>query len=316
LVGLIKEASAYLKGRIRHTPVEESPGLADRLGVPVWLKLESLQETGSFKVRGALFRLSRLTAEERRTGIATCSAGNHGKGVAFAARQMGVQATIYVPSSVDETKYRGMIALGADVRVSRFAGFDDTQEWALEEAAKGNRPFISAFDDPAIIAGNGGSLGIEVLDDLPAARTFILPVGGGGLAAGFSFYAKEKYADAVIIGCQHELSPALQLSLKAGRAVTKLPAVETVAAGVEGGIGSQPFEILRSRIDRVALVSETEIFEAVRWMLDRHQYLIEPSAAVTVAACLSGKVGRLESPAVVVLSGRNVSTAVLKRILG
>ncbi len=279
----------------------------------MWLKLESLQITGSFKLRGAWFRLSRLTAEERKTGIATCSAGNHGKAIAFASREVGTHATIYVPSSVDESKLRGMKALGAEVVVSKFPGYDDTLDWALAATKK---PFVSAFDDAAIIAGNGGSLGAEIMEDLPQARTFIVPVGGGGLAAGLAVFAKHKYADAQIIGCQHELSPALRLSLDKGVAVTRLPAVDTVAGGVEGGIGAQPFDLLRSRVDGVALVSEAEIFAAVRWMLETHQYLIEPSAAVTVAACLTGKVGRLSSPAVVVVSGCNVGMPVLRRILG
>src|SRR5262249_48943743 len=149
------------------------------LGVPVFLKLESMQLTGSFKIRGALFRLSKLTAEERRDGIVTCSAGNHGKAVAYAAREMGIRATICVPRSVDRAKYEGMVAMGADVRVSEFDGYDDTEEWAMALAAGGS--FISSFDDYAIMAGNGGTTAIEVQQDVPDARTFILPVGGGGL---------------------------------------------------------------------------------------------------------------------------------------
>lgn len=312
---LISEAIEFLRGKIRHTPMEHSPALTEALGAPVWLKLESLQLTGSFKIRGAWFRLSRVSPEERRLGIVTCSAGNHGKAVAYAARQVGVPATIYVPSSIDEVKYRGMVALGAQVIVSKFAGYDDTEELARAEAEKGGKPFLSAFDDAAVMAGNGGSLAAEVLNDLPEARTFILPVGGGGLAAGFSFYVKERLPGARIIAVQHELSPALQLSLERGVAVTRLPAADTVAAGVEGGLGAKTFEILKSRVHQVRLVSEAEIFQAMRLVMEQHQYLIEPTAAVTVAACVTGKVGRLDSPTVVVLSGRNVAAAVWRRIL-
>ena len=314
-LGLIDEARAFLQGRIRRTPVEPSPGLSERVGVPVWLKLESLQLTGSFKVRGAFFRMSKLSEEERRKGIATCSAGNHGKGVAYVARQLGIAARIYVPSNVDESKYRGMVALGAEVLRSSFVGYDDTEAWAKEESAKAGKVLLSAFDDEAVMAGNGGSLAVEVLEDVPEARAFVLPVGGAGMAGGFAFYAKEKLSDAFLVCCQHAGSPALKLSLEQGRAVTRLPAFETTASGLEGGIGEKGFEILRSRVGRVALLSEEEIFQAVRWMLDAHQYLIEPSAAVTVAACLTGKVGKLDSPAVVVLSGRNVDRATVKRIL-
>ncbi|MGA2597939.1 MAG: pyridoxal-phosphate dependent enzyme [Bryobacteraceae bacterium] len=311
----IAQAIEFLDGKLRRTPVEISPALANRLGAPVWLKLESLQTTGSFKIRGAWFRLSQLTADERASGILTCSAGNHGKGVAYAARELGIRAIVCVPSSVDRAKYEGMVALGAEVRMSEFEGYDDTQAWAEQQALDEGKPFISPFDDIGIMAGNGGSLAAEIMEQLPEAATFIVPVGGGGLAAGLAFHVKAKRPGAVVIGCQHEQSPGLKLSLEAGRAITRLPAIETVAGGVEGGLGELPFAILKSRVDHVALVSEQEIYEATRWVLAQHQYLIEPSAAVTVAACLTGKVGRLSSPAVVVLSGRNVSVDVIRRIL-
>lgn len=308
---LITEAAEFLRGRVRRTPLEFSPGLSEMLGVPVWLKLESMQLTGSFKIRGALFRLSRLTENERRDGVVTCSAGNHGKAVAYAARHGGVRATICVPRSVDRAKFEGMVTLGAEVRVSEFDGYDDTEDWARAMAAKEGRAFLSAFDDYAVMAANGGTVALEVLEDAPAARVFILPVGGGGLAAGFSFASHE----AIIIGCQHELSPALRRSLDAGHAITKLPAVETMAGGVEGGIGALTFGVLGPRVNRVALVSESEILEGVRWMVAHHQYLIEPTAAVTVAACLAGRVGHLTEPAVVVISGRNVSAEAARKIL-
>jgi threonine dehydratase len=313
---LIEEARAFLAGRVRHTPVEESPALSAVLGSPAWLKLESLQETGSFKIRGALFRLSRLTGEEKRAGIATCSAGNHGKAVARAARSLGLVPTIFVPSSVDESKFRAMVELGAEVVRSEFPGYDDTEQWAIAEAGRSGKVWISAFDDEAIMAGNGGSLALEILEDVPEARGFVLPVGGGGMAAGLAFVVKEKLSGATVVGCNHERSPALALSLERGHAVTRLPAAETSAGGIEGGIGRKTFEILRTRVDRVALVSEEEIFAGVRWMLENHQHLIEPSAAAAVAACLSGKAGRFDGPVVVVISGRNVSLETLRKILG
>jgi threonine dehydratase len=308
---LITEAADFLKGRIRRTPIEASPALSKMLGVPVWLKLESMQLTGSFKIRGALFRLSKLTAQERRDGVVTCSAGNHGKAVAYAAREIGVQATICVPRSVDRAKYEGMVALGADVRVSEFPGYDETEDWARAIAGEKSQTFISAFDDYAVMAANGGTVAMEVREDAPSTRAFLLPVGGGGLSAGFAFAAKP----ATIIGCQHVLSPALRLSLDRGAAVTKLPAVETMAGGIEGGIGALAFGVLGPLVDRVALVSEDEILEAVRWTLTHHQYLIEPTAAVPIAACLSGKAGKLSEPTVVVISGRNVSDTTVKKIM-
>ena len=311
----IRDAARFLEGRVRRTPVEPSPGLSERLGAPAWLKLESLQRTGSFKVRGAFVRLEELSEEERHRGVVTASAGNHGKGVAYVARLLSIPVRIYVPSTVDESKYRGMLALEADVVRADTPGYDETEALARREAEKSGRPFLSAFEDEAIMAGNGGSLAVETCEDVPEARTFVLPVGGGGLAGGFALFAKETYRDARIIGCQHALSPALALSLERGEAVTSLPPIDTAAAGVEGGIGRANFEILKSRVDAVALVTEEEIFDAVRWMLAEHQYLIEPSAAATVAACLTGKAGKASSPTVLVLSGRNVGLETLRRIL-
>ncbi len=311
----IIEAAAFLQGKIRRTPVEPSPELSKLLCVPAYLKLECLQLTGSFKIRGALYRLSKLTENERHTGVLTCSAGNHGKALAYAAKKTGVQAAICVPRSVDRAKLAAMIEYGADVRVSEFDGYDDTEDWARECADREGRPFISAFDDYDIMAANGGTVAMEVLEDVPDARAFVLPVGGGGLGAGFAVWVKSRCPNATIIGCQHELSPALAKSLEAGRAITKLPAVETMAGGVEGGIGALTFAELGPRIDRVALVSEDEILNGVRWMLANHQYLIEPTAAVTVAACLNGRISDLNGPAVIVISGRNVSAESVRKIL-
>jgi threonine dehydratase len=305
MIELISQAAKFLDGNVRRTPVEYSHGLSELLGVPVWLKLESLQLTGSFKIRGALFAISRL-----KEAVITCSAGNHGKAVAYASEG----AIICVPRSVDRSKFDAMVAMGADVRVSEFDGYDETQDWALEMAAREKKYFLSPFDDDAVMAANGGTVAKEVLEDAPDARSFILPVGGGGLAAGFAVWAKDRLTDAKIIGCQHVLSPALKMSMEAGHALTRLPAVETMAGGVEGGIGGRTFPVLQPLVDGVALVSEAEIMEAVRWMVAHHQYLIEPTAAVTVAACISGKI-HLDRPAVVVISGRNVSADTVKKIL-
>ncbi len=313
-VALIEDAITFLGKRVRRTPLEHSPALSRIAGVPVWVKLEFLQITGSFKLRGAWFRMSRLTPEERAQGIFTCSAGNHGKAIAYAAREMNVKATICVPSSVDEAKYRGMIECGAEVRVSTFPGYDETEDWALALAAREGKTFVSAFDDHAVMAGSGGMLAHEILGELPGARTFVVPTGGGGLSAGMSFYLADKRVAAKIVCAQHELSPGLRMSLEKGTAVTRLPAVETAAGGVEGGLGRLPFEILAKNPPSIAHASEGEIENAVRWMLANHQYLIEPSSAVAVAAVL-GQKAKLEGPAVLVLTGRNVGMKVIERIV-
>jgi len=312
---LIEDAVACLAPLLAPTPVEDSPALSKIVGVPVILKLEFLQPTGSFKVRGALFRLSLLSSEERARGVATCSAGNHGLGLAYGARELDVPLTVYVPASIDAVKLDGMLALGAEVVRSPFSGYDETAEWARRQPATDTSTWISAFDDFAIMAGNGGTLAAEILQQVSAPAAVALPVGGGGMAAGAGYVLKEKQPSPQLIACQHRLSPALALSLESGEAVTRLPAVETVARGVEGGMGALCFSVLASRVDQVALVSEDEIVAAMLWMMREHRYLVEPSAAVAVAACLERKFISPPGPLVLILSGRNVEPAVLKRAL-
>ena len=314
-MSLVDEARRSLEGRIRRTPVERSSALSEIAGAPVSLKLECFQLTGSFKIRGAFFAMSQLSETERMQGVVTCSAGNHGKAVAWVARELSIPAEVHVPNNVDESKYRSMLALGAVVIRSASDSFDETEELAKLEAAASGRTYLTAFDDDAVLAANGGTLAAEVLEDAPEARTFLLPVGGAGLAGGFAFYAKSVLPEARIVGCQHMLSPALPLSLAKGEAIVRLPPVATTAGGLEGGIGRTGFAVLRDRIDGVALLSEEQIFAAVRFMLDRHQILIEPSSAVTIAAILERKIERLDAPAVAVVSGRNVALATIRKIL-
>lgn len=312
---LIAEASAYLKDRVRRTPVEPSPALEELLGVPVSLKLECLQVTGSFKVRGALFHLSRLDESVRQGGVATCSAGNHGKGLAYAAKRLGVRATVYVPSTVDPAKLVGMQRLGATVLRSRFPGYDETEAWARQEARRLGLPFVSAFEDDAIRAGNGGTLARELMEQRPELHNIVVPVSGGGLAAGAACFLRAAHPQVKLWACQHEESPALALSLERGEAVTSLPPIDTLAGGIEGGIGRENFELLRPSLAGVALVSERELWAATRWALEEHQLLVEPSGAAPIAACRTGKLDALDGPTALVLTGRNLSLGGLRRIL-
>lgn len=311
---LIAKARRFLSGSIRSTPVVLSPCLSEILSVPVFLKLEFLQETGSFKLRGALLSLAALSQGQKRKGVITCSAGNHGWALAYAGRKMELPVTVYTPHHIDESKRKGMLRLGARVVRTRFPGYNAAEAEALEQARQCKIPFLSPYDDASVMAGNGGTLAAELMDSNPEIGTFMVPVGGGGLAAGLAYYVKEKRSKSCVIGCQHKESPSLQRSLAAGQALSNLPPIRTSAGGLEGGVGGNAFRILKTRIDRVPLVSEKEILNGVRWMLSEHRFLIEPSAAVVVAACLTGQVGPLDSPAVLVLTGRNVAPATLTKI--
>ena len=313
---LIDEAAAFLAPRIRSTPLEESPYLSGLLGTPVFLKLEFLQITGSFKLRGAMFRLSKLTSDERTAGVVTCSAGNHGWAVAYAAKLLQTPATVYVPAEVDESKARGIVSMGATVIRSDFPGYDATEDFAVAQAKLLNQIFISPYDDYAVMAANGGTIAKEILKTVPEIRTFVVPVGGGGLAAGLGFFVKESVREYSLIACQHAESPALQLSLERSQAVTELPPIRTLAGGIEGGIGALTFPVLKDIVDRVILLSEHEIIEALEWLLVEHRYLIEPSSAVTLAACLTNKLDRVKGPVAIVLTGRNIAIDSLRFILG
>jgi threonine dehydratase len=312
---LINEAADFLAPRIRRTPLEKSEFLSRLFGVPVFLKLEFLQITGSFKVRGALFRLSKMSDQEKLAGVITCSAGNHGWAVAYAAGLLDVPVTVYLPADADESKAKGIASLGANIIRSDAPGYDAAEDLALAQAESLGLTFVSPYDDVAVMAANGGTIAREILEDVPQIRTFIVPVGGGGLAGGLAYYSKSTLTDSRLLACQHRDSPALKISLETGRAVTELPAIKTMAGGIEGGIGSLTFSVLQGRVDEVLLLSEEEIWGAVQWFLEEHRYLVEPSAAVGLAACLSNKLSSLTSPAAIVLTGRNVAVDSLRSIL-
>ena len=312
---LIDQAALALEGLARHTPIEESPALQEALGVPVTLKLECLQVTGSFKLRGAVFALSRLGPEARAGGVVACSAGNHGKALAWAGHRLGVPVRVWVPRTADESKVRGMLRHGAEVQVADTNSYDEAEALARADATTLGRPFVSAFEDEAVMAGNGGTLGREILADVPGVANVLLPVGGGGMAAGMALAFEHAGAPVRMIACQHDGSPAFALSLERGRAVTRLPGIETMAGGLEGGMGATNFELLKGRVREAVRCTEDEILQAVAWTLGEHHLLVEPSAAVTVAACRSGRLPRLDGPTVVVLSGRNLGVTGLRRIL-
>lgn len=308
----VRAARDFLRDRVRTTPIEATASLGSG-GGKVSLKLEQLQITGSFKVRGAWWRLHRLSAAERARGVVTASAGNHGLGVAWAARELDIHAIVCVPAHADVLKVRAIEELGARVLRSPHDGFDETERWARQEHA--SRTWVSAFDDPDVMTGNGGTLALELLDQIPDLTRVILPTGGGGLLAGLAFTLHAVHPTVEIVAVQHAEAPALAWSYARGHAVTEVPAYPTAAGGLEGGFGKNTFAVVQGLPVRVEAVTEAELRAAVQWLWDHHRHVCEPSGAAAIAARMRDR--RLSAGHTAVLvTGRNVARATLAEWLG
>lgn len=311
-----EEAAAALRGVIAHTPLDESLHLTEVLGVPVHLKLENLQRTGSFKIRGASYRLSRLTPEERARGVVAASAGNHAQGVALAAQQLGIPATIFMPLGVPVPKLLATRGYGAEV-VLEGATVETPLRLAAEFAERTGAVLIHPFDHADIVRGQG-TLGLELLDDLPEVETIVVGIGGGGLAAGVAAAVKARAAATGrtirVIGVQAENSAAYPVSLEAGRPldVTTRP---TIADGIAvARPGDYPFELIREFVDDVVTVTEDDIARALLVLLERAKQVVEPAGAVGVAAILAGLVPA-DGPTISILSGGNIDPLLLQRVV-
>jgi len=279
------------------------------LGADTWVLDETSQVTGSFKVRGALLALERLLATGVREVIAA-SAGNHGAGVAHAAKVLGMKATIVVPRGTPEKKLSNIRGAGATLVVHDVAGYDAAEAFAMEWSARDGIPFLSAYDDVAVVAGNGASLGYEVLD-LAAAHplegaTVLVPFGGGGLATGLATVLGPRGFR--VLGVESEVSPAMALSLERDAAQTTLePEGETWAEGLEGGIATAAFARARAVVDGIYVVSEPKVRAAMGW-LHRAGITCEGSAALAILPVAAVRAA-FPGPIVVLLTGRNVDAA-------
>ncbi|MDE0545777.1 threonine ammonia-lyase [Microbacterium sp. C7(2022)] len=310
------DAAATLQGVIRRTPMDVSDHLSDLLGVPVHLKLENLQRTGSFKIRGATYRLSRLTADERARGVVAASAGNHAQGVALAAKTLGIPATIFMPLGVPVPKLLATRGYGADV-VLEGATVETPLRLAAEFAERTGAVFIHPFDHADVIAGQG-TLGLELMEELPDVETVVLGIGGGGLIAGVAAAIKATAAaqgrTVRVIGVQAENSAAYPASLAAGMPLD-VATRHTIADGIAvARPGDLPFEMIQRYVDEVVTVSEDDIARALLVLLERAKQVVEPAGAVGVAAILAGKVAA-EGPTVTVLSGGNIDPLLLQRVV-
>ncbi|MDN5878918.1 MAG: threonine ammonia-lyase [Micrococcaceae bacterium] len=308
----IKQARELLSGVTACTPIETSSSVSDLAGVPVFLKCENLQRTGSFKLRGAFTRLSALGQDERRRGVIAASAGNHAQGVALAARELGIDCLVYMPVGAALPKVTATRAYGAEVRL---AGGDlaESIEFAQAEAATSGRVFIPPFDHVDIVTGQA-TLGLEVLEQVPDVGTIIVPTGGGGLLAGVATAVHLSGSRARVIGVQAEGAAAFPASLLEGAPV-RLDKMSTIADGIAVPSPSElTLGIVRDHVAEIRTVTEEQIGEAMLLLSERAKLVVEPSGAAGVAAVLEGA-GDLEGPVVVVLSGGNVDTLVLNRVL-
>ncbi len=302
----LEQARGVVRRYATQTPLVAATAIDPR----VWLKLECHQHTGSFKVRGALTRLSVLTDEERGQGVVAASAGNHGLGVAYAARKLGVRAKVFVPPGTPAVKVEGIGALGAEVVVGDTPGYDAAEEAARREARARGCVFISPYDDPWVAAGNGGTVGLEIFESIGSPDAVVCPVGGGGLICGLAAARDAGGRDVDLVGVNTEASPGMFRSFEKGEAVETLPPAPTLAEGLEGGVRPTTFLLAREARVRMELVAEDEIAAAMRWARDVLGTPVEGSAAAAIAwvrRCVARLPG--DAPIVVVVSGGNVDPA-------
>jgi threonine dehydratase len=310
----IYAARQRIKGIAIRTPLIDSPELTERVGVAVYLKLENVQRTGAFKIRGAANKLRSLTAGERERGVITVSSGNHGRAVAHVARELGVRAVVCMSTRVPPNKVAGIRRLGGEV-VLHGESYDEAEHHALWLQEERGLTMIPPFDDPHIIAGQG-TIGLELLEDLPAVDTVVVPLAGGGLLSGIALVLKSTDASIRTVGVSMDHAPVMFHSLRAGRPI-RMEEEDTLADALAGGIGLDnryTFRMIQEYVDETLLVTEADIADAMVFALERQRLVVEGGGAVALAALLQGKVTGLGENVVVVLSGGNVEIPLLLEI--
>jgi threonine dehydratase len=304
-------AADRIRPLIKRTPLIKSRGLSALAGGEVYLKLENEQTTGSFKLRGALNVLATLPADAQKRGVVASSAGNHGLGVAYAAKHFGVQATIFVPSNAPTVKRDGIVALGATIDTSQpdyDAAMDAAKAFAVERGAT----FINPCLGEMLLAGQG-TVALEILGDIPDLATLVVNVGGGGLLGGCASLVRAIAPDVRIVGAQSEYTAAMSRSLAAGHLV-EIESVATLADGLAGQIDDEAFDIGRHGLDEIAVLSEVEIGRSIAWLWEEERQRVEGAGACGVGAVLLEHV-RVRTPAAIVVSGGNIDAAKFERLL-
>jgi threonine dehydratase len=301
----VRAAGKRIASHIRRTPLVRSPELSDIAGGDVYLKLENEQLTGSFKLRGALNALSCLSPAQKAAGVVASSAGNHGMGVASAAKTLGIKAKIYVPRTAPDVKKAGIRALGAELDDSA-ADYDVAMEMAKVDSAKTGRPFINPCLGDDLIAGQG-TVALEIIEDVPALKSLVVSVGGAGLLGGCASLLRRERADVRIYGAQSVNTAAMSRSLAAGK-IVDIPSVPTLADGLAGLIDADAFDIGTHGLDGIVALTEDEIARAIAWLNRAHRARVEGAGACSSGAVLFKKL-HVETPCAVVVSGGNIDQA-------
>lgn len=310
----VYEARRRIGGIALRTPLIESPELTERIGVSVHLKLENLQRTGSFKIRGAANKLLSLSTDELRRGVITVSSGNHGRAVAYVARELGVRAIVCLSTRVPSQKVDAIRRLGAEV-VVKGESYDEAEQEAARLRDALGVTVIPPFDDPHVIAGQG-TIGLELLEDLPNVDSVVVPLSGGGLLSGIALSLKSADPAIRAVGVSMERAPVMFHSLQAGRPI-KMEEEETLADALAGGIGldnRHTFEMVQAYVDETLLVTEEETADGMAFALENHHLVVEGGGAVSLAALLHSKIRSMGQCIVIVLSGGNVEIPVLMKI--
>ena len=306
----IYHAAFVLKKVARKTDLIKATKLSDHCDL--YLKTENLQETGSFKLRGAYYKISQLTEEEKSRGILACSAGNHAQGVAMAATRNGIKSLICMPDGAPISKVEATKQLGAEVRLVKGA-YDDAYATALQIQEETGATFIHPFDDPEVIAGQG-TIGLEILDELEDPDAVVVPIGGGGLISGVAYAIKHLNPKVKVYGVQAAGAASMVESQKAGEPIM-LDRADTFADGIAvKHPGDLTYELVKEYVDEIVTVSEDEIAAAILALLEVQKTVAEGAGATPVAACMSGKVDTTKKT-VCVVSGGNVDVTTLSRVI-
>ncbi len=309
----IYSARARIASIARKTPLISSPALSELTGSDIILKLECLQETGSFKPRGAANKLLSLDPRKLQQGVIAVSSGNHGRALAYVARRLGLRAVVCIPETVPTNKREAIQKLGAEI-VVKGAVYEEAVKEADRLMDQEGLEMIHPYDDPVVIAGQG-TIGLELLEEFPDLDTVVVPLSGGGLLGGIAFALKSADPKIHVVGVMMERGPAMVESLRAGRLVD-IVEEPTLADALAGGIipNKYTFELIQKIVDETVLVSEQEIAAAMAFALKNHHLVVEGGGAVGIAALRTGKIRHLGKRVAVVVSGGNVDMPLLLRI--